>query len=161
VGVKNRFESRKTDSSQEKQIRVKKDMAEREGFTSQNITPCDLARYGLRPSRIPPEIPLIPKSRPSGAREVEPWISHSLHSSLSSRLSSIGFRVPCWLRSGAALLIPNCGPCLKNEMRKLKLPKFDLTTKCTECGYAIPLAEILRTGWHLIRCPKCGKDFTV
>jgi transposase-like protein len=30
-----------------------------------------------------------------------------------------------------------------------------------ECGYAIPPAEILRTGWHRMRCPKCGKDFTV
>lgn len=42
-----------------------------------------------------------------------------------------------------------------------KAPIYDLSTKCTACGYAIPPNEILRTGWETMRCPKCGVDFTV
>jgi predicted RNA-binding Zn-ribbon protein involved in translation (DUF1610 family) len=40
-----------------------------------------------------------------------------------------------------------------------KAPVFDLSTKCTACGYAIQPNEIMHTGWDTMRCPKCGKDF--
>jgi endogenous inhibitor of DNA gyrase (YacG/DUF329 family) len=36
---------------------------------------------------------------------------------------------------------------------------FDLTTPCPVCGYAIPPAELLRVGWHLVQCPACYKVF--
>lgn len=38
-------------------------------------------------------------------------------------------------------------------------PDTDHTTKCTECGYAIPPMEIVRSATDRVRCPKCGKDF--
>lgn len=42
---------------------------------------------------------------------------------------------------------------------KSTLPAFDLTTRCTSYGYAIPPAEILRPGFELVLCPKCGVTF--
>jgi hypothetical protein len=36
---------------------------------------------------------------------------------------------------------------------------FDLTVPCPHCGYRIPPAEILRTGWSTIRCPACEREF--
>ena len=38
-------------------------------------------------------------------------------------------------------------------------PDVAPATKCTECGYAIPPPEVLRTKVDLVRCPKCGKEF--
>lgn len=46
------------------------------------------------------------------------------------------------------------------HMRRQLDPKsLDLTIPCPLCGYRIPPAEILRTGWSTIRCSGCGKDF--
>jgi hypothetical protein len=36
---------------------------------------------------------------------------------------------------------------------------YDLSTKCTACGYAIPPNEILCTSSDTMRCPNCGVDF--
>ena len=36
---------------------------------------------------------------------------------------------------------------------------YDLSTKCTACGYAISPKEIMRTGWDTMPCQKCGVDF--
>jgi len=35
-----------------------------------------------------------------------------------------------------------------------------LNTTCTECGYSISPAEIIRPTWETVRCPKCGAVFT-
>lgn len=40
-----------------------------------------------------------------------------------------------------------------------KTPDFDLTTQCTACGYKIPPAEVVRPGFDLVLCPKCGVTF--
>jgi predicted RNA-binding Zn-ribbon protein involved in translation (DUF1610 family) len=53
-----------------------------------------------------------------------------------------------------------CGYCPRYDggMAR-KAPEFDLSTRCTECGYAIEPRERLKTGWDTMRCPQCGKDF--
>ena len=43
--------------------------------------------------------------------------------------------------------------------RRIDPRSFDLTTPCTHCSYKIPPAEILLTGWSLIRYPVCGQEF--
>ena len=45
------------------------------------------------------------------------------------------------------------------EQAVRKAPVYDLSTKCTACGYAIPPKEHQHTGSDTTRCPKCGADF--
>jgi hypothetical protein len=45
--------------------------------------------------------------------------------------------------------------------RRVNLEKVlrSLSITCPFCGYAILPAEIRRTGFETMRCPKCEKDF--
>ena len=45
------------------------------------------------------------------------------------------------------------------RVRRVDPRSFDLSTPCPLCGYRIRPAEILLTGWSLMRCPSCGRDF--
>jgi hypothetical protein len=40
-----------------------------------------------------------------------------------------------------------------------KAPAFDLSTKCTACGFAVQPKEVAMTSWETMCCPKCGVDF--
>jgi uncharacterized Zn finger protein len=39
------------------------------------------------------------------------------------------------------------------------VPKFDFSLPCPLCGYSIQPMELIRTGFHLVKCPKCGGIF--
>jgi hypothetical protein len=39
-----------------------------------------------------------------------------------------------------------------------KLPVFDLSTPCSECGYRIQPDELMRTGWDTVLCPQCKRE---
>lgn len=43
--------------------------------------------------------------------------------------------------------------------RRVDPKSLDLTTPCPLCGYRIPPAEILRVGYHLVKCPRCQQTF--
>jgi hypothetical protein len=34
-----------------------------------------------------------------------------------------------------------------------------LDTVCTECGFSISPMALVRVGWELVKCPKCGGEF--
>jgi predicted RNA-binding Zn-ribbon protein involved in translation (DUF1610 family) len=34
-----------------------------------------------------------------------------------------------------------------------------LNTRCTNCGYSIPPAQIARVDFEHVECPKCGERF--
>jgi predicted RNA-binding Zn-ribbon protein involved in translation (DUF1610 family) len=42
----------------------------------------------------------------------------------------------------------------------LKAVRASLNTVCTECGYSVSPAEILRIDSERMKCPKCGAVFT-
>jgi len=46
--------------------------------------------------------------------------------------------------------------------KKINLEKVlaSLATSCSNCGYQIPPAELLRISTDQVRCPKCGVTFT-
>jgi predicted RNA-binding Zn-ribbon protein involved in translation (DUF1610 family) len=50
---------------------------------------------------------------------------------------------------------------VKSGMRQKsrKLPDFDLSTTCTECGEKIQPPQIVRLDFDRQRCPYCGKVF--
>jgi len=41
----------------------------------------------------------------------------------------------------------------------LERVRASLGVHCPHRAYSIPPAEIRRTGFHTVRCPKCGKEF--
>jgi len=51
-------------------------------------------------------------------------------------------------------------PDARPEKINLEKVLASLATPCSNCGYRIPPAELLRVSTNKVRCPKCGVTFT-